>query len=67
MKKISIVSPCYNEESNVKELYLEIKQILGDFKTYAHEIIFIDNASKDNTVKILWVGLIIVRLHNSYN
>lgn len=53
MKKISVVSPCYNEEGNVKELYLEIKQILGDFKAYAHEIIFIDNASKDNTVKIL--------------
>lgn len=53
MKKISIVSPCYNEEDNVKELYLQIKQILGDFKAYIHEIIFIDNASNDNTVKVL--------------
>ncbi len=53
MKKISIVSPCYNEEGNVKELYLQIKQILSDFNTYTHEIIFIDNASNDNTVKIL--------------
>jgi polyisoprenyl-phosphate glycosyltransferase len=54
MKKISIVTPCYNEEGNVEELYTQIKntiKILGE--EYEYEHIFIDNASKDNTVAIL--------------
>lgn len=54
MKKISIVSPCYNEELNVEELY---KQVKGQFEKlkgmYSYEHIFIDNASTDNTVEEL--------------
>ncbi len=53
MKKVSIVIACYNEESNVEQLYASLKQILSEFKSYAHEIIFIDNASQDETVPIL--------------
>ena len=29
MKKISIVTPCYNEEDNVEELYLKVKTNLN--------------------------------------
>lgn len=54
MKKISILTPCYNEEENVEELYRQVKtqfDALSDKYTYEH--VFIDNASKDKTVEIL--------------
>ena len=47
---ISIVAPVYNEEGNVRELHgriLEACQKLGK----SFEIIFVDDGSKDNTVK----------------
>jgi polyisoprenyl-phosphate glycosyltransferase len=53
-KHISVVTPCYNEEGNVRALYEAVKQVfagLADRYTYEH--IFIDNASKDGTVAIL--------------
>ena len=53
MKKISIVTPCYNEEENVEKVYLETKKVLQDMNAYSYEHIFIDNASKDKTVAIL--------------
>lgn len=54
MKKISILTACFNEEENVEELV----QVVGDiFKNklpeYDYEHIFIDNCSKDKTVAIL--------------
>ncbi len=53
MKLISIVTPCYNEELNVAELYRQVKAVLGALTEYKYEHIFIDNASKDQTVRIL--------------
>lgn len=53
MKLISIVTPCYNEEENVEILYLQVKEVLKTLPQYKYEHIFIDNASKDNTVGIL--------------
>jgi len=51
MKKISVVTPCYNEEMNVEKLYSAVKEIFrNSLKKYKYEHIFIDNASKDNTV-----------------
>ena len=52
-KLISIVTPCYNEESNVAELYLTIKHIFESLPQYRYEHIFIDNASTDCTVSII--------------
>jgi dolichol-phosphate mannosyltransferase len=51
MKKlISIVTPCFNESSNIEELYKRIKSALLSISNYDFEIIFIDNASEDDTV-----------------
>lgn len=49
MKLISVVTPCYNEEDNVEGIYLKIKEIFQKLD-YQYEHIFIDNASKDDTV-----------------
>lgn len=49
---ISIVTPCYNEQDNVDELYVRIKAAIAS-ADYEFEIIFIDNCSTDNTVEKL--------------
>jgi len=54
-KHISIVTPCYNEEDNVSEVYERIKKVFSDLRDYTYEHIFIDNASHDKTVAILKV------------
>lgn len=54
MKKISIMTPCFNEEGNVRELTLRIRKVMEEqFDYYQYEHIFIDNASTDSTVDIL--------------
>jgi glycosyltransferase involved in cell wall biosynthesis len=52
-KLISIVTPCYNEEENVEQIYLRVKGVMNNFYNYNYEHIFIDNCSKDRTVEIL--------------
>lgn len=47
---ISIVTPCFNEEDNVDELYRRVKLAISSITNYQFEIIFIDNHSEDNTV-----------------
>jgi glycosyltransferase involved in cell wall biosynthesis len=53
MKLISIVTPCYNEEENVNELYRQVKAIFNQLPNYRYEHVFIDNASTDKTVAYL--------------
>lgn len=54
MKKITVVSPCYNEEDNVETCYETVKAIFDrDLPGYEREHIFVDNASSDRTVEIL--------------
>jgi glycosyltransferase involved in cell wall biosynthesis len=53
MKKISIVTPCFNEEENVKKLYSSVKDVFSKLPQYMFEHIFIDNCSVDNTAAIL--------------
>ncbi|MEF9945165.1 MAG: glycosyltransferase family 2 protein [Lachnospiraceae bacterium] len=53
MKKISILTPCYNEEGNVYQMYKEIQEVMKQLPNYKYEHIFIDNCSTDNTRVIL--------------
>ena len=54
MKKISIVSPCFNEELNVKGCYDRVREIMeSELPDYAFEHIFADNDSTDGTPDIL--------------
>jgi len=50
---ISVVTPCYNEEGNARELYQSIRAVFDGLPQYRYEQIFIDNASKDATPEIL--------------
>lgn len=54
MKKISVITPCFNEEDSIIECIKQIKKIFDqDLLNYELEHIFCDNGSSDNTVKIL--------------
>ncbi len=53
MKLISIVTPCYNEESNVEDVHKAVKNVFSRLTDYDYEHLFIDNNSKDSTVQVL--------------
>jgi glycosyltransferase involved in cell wall biosynthesis len=53
MKCISIMTPCYNEEENVREVVRRTREVMQSLPQYDYEHVFIDNASKDTTVDIL--------------
>jgi len=53
MKLISVVTPCYNEEPNVREVYERVRSLMLQLGRYRYEHIFIDNASRDRTFDIL--------------
>ncbi len=54
MKKISILIPCYNEEKNIVPMAETLTGIMGLYKEkYEYEIIFRDNASTDDSMRIL--------------
>ena len=52
-KLISIVTPCFNEEENVQEVYQQVKEVFARIADYRYEHVFIDNSSTDKTVQIL--------------
>lgn len=53
MKKISIVIPMYNEQEVASECYKRVKNVLSELSQYEHEIIMIDDGSKDKTLEII--------------
>jgi glycosyltransferase involved in cell wall biosynthesis len=52
-KLITIVTPCYNEVLNVRELHRRVQAMAAGLPDYRVEHLFIDNASKDGTVDVL--------------
>ena len=52
-KLISVMTPCFNEEGNVRDLYEQVRAVFDSLPQYTYEHIFIDNASTDRTVEIL--------------
>ena len=54
MKKISLVSSCYNEEDNIDTLYESVMNAIKPFyDRYEFEYIILDNCSADNTAEKL--------------
>lgn len=52
MDRISIIIPCYNEEESLILFYNEIERVRKqDFQEQEFEYIFINDGSKDNTLK----------------
>lgn len=53
MKHISIMTPCYNEEGNIMNIYQAVKEQFDKLPQYTYEHIFIDNYSTDRSREIL--------------
>ncbi len=54
MKKLTIITPCYNEEANVEICAKELKKVMElQLPNYRYEHIFADNASTDSTLQKL--------------
>lgn len=54
MKKIVVVTACFNEEENIEHVYRRVRAVFeNSLGQYDYEHLFIDNASEDGTVKIL--------------
>lgn len=53
MKKlISVIVPCYNEQEVLNMFYDEISRVAGEMSAYDFEFIFVNDGSRDNTLKI---------------
>jgi glycosyltransferase involved in cell wall biosynthesis len=51
MKKVSIVIPCYNEESNIEPIISSLRAIFSNLHTY--ELILVDDGSNDRTLEVI--------------
>ena len=52
-KKISVIVSCYNEQESLPYFYKEIARISTQMNELAFEFLFVNDGSKDNTLKIL--------------
>lgn len=53
-RRISIVTPCFNEQDNVRECRTAVRRIFDEhLPDYDHEHLFCDNASTDRTSHVL--------------
>jgi polyisoprenyl-phosphate glycosyltransferase len=54
MKKITVITPCFNEEDNVDICASQLRKIMSEkLSSYDYEHIFADNASTDSTLQKL--------------
>lgn len=51
MNTITVVTPCFNEEDNVDDIYEQVKKVFQGLTQYQYRHLFIDNASTDKTVE----------------
>lgn len=52
--KISIIVPCYNEESVIDKLYSRVTAVMQSIKEHSYEILLINDGSKDKTESIIF-------------
>jgi len=50
---LTVLTPCFNEEENVREVYDRVKAAMATVSDLDYDHLFIDNASTDRTVEIL--------------
>jgi polyisoprenyl-phosphate glycosyltransferase len=53
MKLLSVVIPCFNEESVLRAAHERLTQAVSPIEGFDHELIFIDDGSRDRTFEIL--------------
>ena len=53
MKKITIITPAYNEEESLPYLYERLEKLMNSINNYEFEILFVNDGSKDNTLNLI--------------
>ncbi len=53
MKKITILIPCYNEESSLLLLYRSLKDLMDHQMNYLWELLFVNDGSNDQSLTII--------------
>lgn len=53
MKIITVVTPCYNEEDNIDDVYKQTQAVFATIPDVEYEHLFIDNFSTDRTREML--------------
>lgn len=53
MKKVTILIPCFNESAGLRQFYECTQKILSRLAGYKFHMIFVDDGSKDDTLKIM--------------
>src|SRR3989304_10266189 len=62
--RVSIIIPAYNEEDTIGDILPELAKFVND---YDWEVIVVDDASEDQTVKIVEKFKVIKLLTHTYN
>ncbi len=52
-RRLSVISPCYNEAESVEAFYGVLKRVLNALTGYDHGIVLVDDGSTDNTLEVL--------------
>jgi glycosyltransferase involved in cell wall biosynthesis len=52
-KKVSLLIPCYNEESTLRLLYDELVKVIDRNDRYEWEVLLVNDGSKDNTIAVI--------------
>lgn len=52
-KLISILVPCFNEESSLPLFYQEVRKIMDEYIIYDWELLFVNDGSQDSTIDVI--------------
>lgn len=53
MKKVTILVPCYNEQSSLPSFRVALNKVIDALATYQWDVLFINDGSKDNTLELM--------------
>ncbi|MBR1543768.1 MAG: glycosyltransferase family 2 protein [Muribaculaceae bacterium] len=52
-KKVSIIIPCHNEETSLRQLYAGVTEVTSALPDYDWELLFINDGSTDGTLQVI--------------
>ena len=53
MRTVTILIPCYNEQTSLGDLHLALTQLMSQQTGYQWQVLFINDGSKDDTLSII--------------
>lgn len=53
MKKVTLLIPCYNEESSLPALHAALCEVMDSQVQYQWEVLLIDDGSRDQSLSVM--------------